>query len=93
MLLRLLEEASRQRFRGRAISDGFVLDQFHAAHQPETTHIAHCGGEAVFQRAEAFMHLGQWHYDRKEWAQASPYLFAAATARRPTPVIASIAQP
>lgn len=34
-------------------------------------------------RAEAFMLLGRWHYDRKEWTRAIPYYSAAASARRP----------
>ncbi len=35
-------------------------------------------------RAEAFVFMGRWHYDRKEWTQASPYYFAASAAVRPT---------
>ncbi len=34
-------------------------------------------------RAEAFMLIGRWHYDRKEWTRAGPYFFAAAAATRP----------
>jgi tetratricopeptide (TPR) repeat protein len=35
-------------------------------------------------RAEAFMQLGKWHYDRKEWTLAIPYYSAAASCRRPS---------
>ena len=35
-------------------------------------------------RAEAFMFMGRWHYDRKEWQLAIPYYAAAAACRRPT---------
>ena len=35
-------------------------------------------------RAEAFVLLGRFHYDRKEWEQAIPYYVAATSARRPS---------
>ncbi len=34
-------------------------------------------------RAEAFMLMGRWHYDRKEWRHAIPHYFAAAGTDRP----------
>jgi tetratricopeptide (TPR) repeat protein len=35
-------------------------------------------------RAEAFLRLGWWYFERKEWAKALPFYSAAAAAETPT---------
>jgi Glycosyl transferase family 2/Tetratricopeptide repeat len=50
----------------------------------EATESLHAAIRRDSSRAEAYMLMGRWHYDRKEWQLAIPYYAAATSCQRPT---------